>query len=502
MARLPQPGGDNGSWGDILNDFLAQAHNADGTLKPLSQSQITNLTSALAAKANDADLAAVAKTGSYSELADKPTAADIGAVPSSDLDAATAGLVDDVTSATSEALDAAYERRIHVLRTTWESNFRVDQPPVMATPPTITFTAATGATTIASGMSVPFLLAPNAPALDPRFGHRGAPLANRATSGFQGTVAQSLSGSGGGGTPIAGGSAYLHSVEFIFDGSAFEFIAFADGTEWAYRLWVDGVPKATRGETQAGSNGNDNRLKVDFGSRAQRLIRIDHFRSVGPIKVWIGPQDSISPAPPRSGKILIFGDSFADAANNVNALNVYSMTLVNLLGAGDYYIDGQGSTGFTSPGSAPKTVYLNRINLVPDNWTPDVILLQGSTNDGGSPNITTAAQTAIARCRARWPDAVLALTGLILPQASSSFSAGNQANNAALTALAPSVDIFIDPVAKGWFSGTGWVGATTGIGNADIYRSSDSVHPTQAGHDYIAARIAHDLMAGLATLAP
>ncbi len=32
MARLPQPGADDGQWGDILNDFLMQAHNADGTL--------------------------------------------------------------------------------------------------------------------------------------------------------------------------------------------------------------------------------------------------------------------------------------------------------------------------------------------------------------------------------------------------------------------------------------------------------------------------------------
>lgn len=33
MARLPQPGGDSGAWGDILNDFLTQSHNTDGTLK-------------------------------------------------------------------------------------------------------------------------------------------------------------------------------------------------------------------------------------------------------------------------------------------------------------------------------------------------------------------------------------------------------------------------------------------------------------------------------------
>jgi hypothetical protein len=33
MARLPQPGGDQNTWGDILNEFLTESHNTDGSLK-------------------------------------------------------------------------------------------------------------------------------------------------------------------------------------------------------------------------------------------------------------------------------------------------------------------------------------------------------------------------------------------------------------------------------------------------------------------------------------
>lgn len=33
MARLPQPGGDQGAWGSILNEFLTTSLNANGTLK-------------------------------------------------------------------------------------------------------------------------------------------------------------------------------------------------------------------------------------------------------------------------------------------------------------------------------------------------------------------------------------------------------------------------------------------------------------------------------------
>ncbi len=36
MARLPIPGGDEGNWGEILNEYLSVEHNPDGTQKPLS----------------------------------------------------------------------------------------------------------------------------------------------------------------------------------------------------------------------------------------------------------------------------------------------------------------------------------------------------------------------------------------------------------------------------------------------------------------------------------
>jgi hypothetical protein len=32
-TRLPTPGADDGQWGNILNDFLSQAHNPDGSLQ-------------------------------------------------------------------------------------------------------------------------------------------------------------------------------------------------------------------------------------------------------------------------------------------------------------------------------------------------------------------------------------------------------------------------------------------------------------------------------------
>lgn len=52
MSRLPRQGEDQGTWGTILNDFLSQSLNADGSLIDVPQSKVTGLVSALAAKAD------------------------------------------------------------------------------------------------------------------------------------------------------------------------------------------------------------------------------------------------------------------------------------------------------------------------------------------------------------------------------------------------------------------------------------------------------------------
>lgn len=65
MSRLPIPGSDDGTWGEILNDFLCMAHNADGTLKDsglLATKQTASTTlSALAGLTADAGM--IVQTG-------------------------------------------------------------------------------------------------------------------------------------------------------------------------------------------------------------------------------------------------------------------------------------------------------------------------------------------------------------------------------------------------------------------------------------------------------
>lgn len=72
MARLPQVGADDGSWGEILNDFLSVEHNSDGTQKtvPITKGG-TGATTAANALSN---LGAVANSDARLSDARTPTA--------------------------------------------------------------------------------------------------------------------------------------------------------------------------------------------------------------------------------------------------------------------------------------------------------------------------------------------------------------------------------------------------------------------------------------------
>ena len=64
-ARLPTPGSDDGTWGDVLNDFLNVEHNADGTLK-----KAADLASALSlAQAAETPAGAQTKANAARQLA-------------------------------------------------------------------------------------------------------------------------------------------------------------------------------------------------------------------------------------------------------------------------------------------------------------------------------------------------------------------------------------------------------------------------------------------------
>lgn len=86
MSRLPNPGGDDGTWGNILNDYLGVAHNDDGSLKSSavqSAGAITSINSktgasvTLAASDVGADAAGAAATAQSASLQKNANLSDL-----------------------------------------------------------------------------------------------------------------------------------------------------------------------------------------------------------------------------------------------------------------------------------------------------------------------------------------------------------------------------------------------------------------------------------------
>ncbi len=76
MARLPNPGSDDGVWGTLLNDFLGVEHNSDGTLKLRTDAALTGKADDSAVVHNTGvETVAGVKTFSSSPIVPTPTTA-------------------------------------------------------------------------------------------------------------------------------------------------------------------------------------------------------------------------------------------------------------------------------------------------------------------------------------------------------------------------------------------------------------------------------------------
>jgi len=102
MTRLPIPGSDDGAWGTILNEFLLEAHNPDGTLKAGSVDQTVLANDAI----STSNLADGTVTTSKLETSVQTTLSQVtskytkpaGGIPTTDLDTTIQG---DLTKAAS-----------------------------------------------------------------------------------------------------------------------------------------------------------------------------------------------------------------------------------------------------------------------------------------------------------------------------------------------------------------------------------------------------------------
>ena len=332
-------------------------------------------------------------------------------------------------------------------------------------------------------------------------------------------------------------------IRFVHTGQSFEFYSRAPGSNISYRLWIDGKPLTATATTITASPSDRIYTLVDFGSRGTREIGLEiadpEFGGV----VLASAADSITrpiDAPPL---LAGFGDSHTAGANGVGWNETWVRRAAMILNA-DFVNLGIGGSGYLkNAGAAPD--YRTRLltDIVP--LAPDVLVLEGSWNDGGSTSaaVQAEAESCMSVLKANLPNTLLISAGPVVRShildttldghdAAVRQAAQNQGwhghisfrDPAWLKASTPAwaastVYAVGDCVLQNGFvqrcytahtstasfdqtkfrstalvSGTGRVGATAGDGNADLLISSDNVHWSLEGHRVKARHIASEVL--------
>lgn len=294
------------------------------------------------------------------------------------------------------------------------------------------------------------------------------------------------------------------SVEFGTDAAVLQ-LRFNYQTAGMYRLWVDGRRYTDLMLPVGGTTpGSTHLMTVSLGVAQARTVRLD-FYTVPFGGVHLPPGATMWSTAARSDRFMVFGDSLPDGSsmNTGGGGGTWGHKAARLLGYDDYWNEARGGTGYITSGSF--TTLANRVatDVIANNPTKLVVWAGYNDNAGSQVSIGTAASALYAAIDAGLPDCEVYVIGCWSPTGSPGSTLTNT-DTTLRTAAAAAGFPFISPItgacynASGtlvathgaWITGTGRVGATTGTGNADTYIGTDAVHPTDAGHAYLARRIA------------
>lgn len=243
-------------------------------------------------------------------------------------------------------------------------------------------------------------------------------------------------------------------------------------------------------------------VAITFATSRVRRIRAI-FGQVG--MHFFAPSGVVWPAPPRF-KMAVISDSYFHGAGDttegsISALSMFGQTAMK--SGAELWMLPQGGTGYVNPGGNPpangESVFgsLDRRTALAALPAMDAILVFGGANDVASPvgTVVAAANACWNALHAARPNTPLIVAG-IQPMVYPASAAALDTLNAALKAAAgdnPNVHAFIDMRNPNWITGSGNVSSPAYDGPADIFMSSDTVHPTHAGFEAIAARFVREL---------
>ena len=370
--------------------------------------------------------------------------------------------------------------------------------PAAAAPPTITNSGPAGAgiTGITDAVNTP--LVTSSVVTGPVTLTGPYTTAYQSQAGYVGPA--SLSGTGNETCPLW--------IEFDTDAPTID-IYYIGSASPQYRLVIDGEAiTSTAYATANGSSGVFHVLRIDNADKRQRHILIDSG-SMGIISMSVGPTDTLSPSGVSRPRLALIGDSYT-----VNDGGAIGLCVARKLGLG-VWADGSGGTGYNNAqgGADGKATFVERVPAVMAASVPDALVFYGGINDSTG-TLQADCLAAITAARAVRADLPIVIVG----SQNAPSAAGSAATKSALlkAAAAAGGAAYVDPVtghiydAAGvlvqhgspWITGTGNTGATTGVGNADIYITADGTHPSSTagvlnGYDYHGLRLAQALRVAL-----
>ncbi|MCY0943525.1 SGNH/GDSL hydrolase family protein [Streptomyces antarcticus] len=260
------------------------------------------------------------------------------------------------------------------------------------------------------------------------------------------------------------------------------------------RLTVDGRKVTDLMQVSGGiTPGSGHLITIDLGSAAPRRIRLD-FATFPFGGVYLPPTATMWRVPLQGGRLMVLGDSIPDgSAQNTGAgAGTWFARAARLLGATDAWEQGRGGTGYITAGSFATFGTRAAADVIA--WTPTRLIIWGGYNDssGDQGQIGTAAAALYTALKAGLPACEMYVIGCWSPAASPSSGVSN--TDGTLRAAAATAGIpFISPLSGACYDSTGTLIATQGAwitaANVAAYVGGDNVHPTDAGHIYLARRI-------------
>ncbi len=529
MARLPTVGGDPGNWGSILNDFLNQVHNNDGSLKDgvIAKAKLDSSVQASLTAADNAIPASQKGVPSGIATLDGSSTLDTSQLPS--------GLVDEDQLADYQKRDIPGIQSVFggaslqdLLTDTVISGLTIGTRSTGLSTGTMPTAAATLMNTMSGGSYTSANLTRTQPDYaDPKndttyrlsgpFNYWGGSTATSQQVGQFQTARTDATPDGGGMTGSYG------EISFRFRGRYLvQVMRDTSGTQ--YIEYFAGKDGATMRPFRALSSQNGQEIFTSPGDGLYYLVPID-LGSSGDWQIKMYTEsatfggfyflstDQLSYPNWRAGKLLLLGDSFT-----VPGQGQYRHTLgfVPMLGRAlgmDVHLSGQGGTGyrakgFVSFGPVVESTLLNYEQRIPydvdryfdDTHPPDAVVVLGSQNDrsgefDGTVTLDNSIAAVLGGLYDRFPSVPLFATGLMHTR-TETWNSEYEVINAQIKGYIdahPQMNIqYIRSLLQdGDTYGTGYQGATNGSGPSDTLTWTDSSHPSAAisrplpGSDYL-----------------